>query len=75
MTPPITQQGQLKMLVSSDGESVRLEFGDAAKWDEGHILVTMPKPQALTFAFSVLEHCGVKIEHKLQQDPAPGEPA
>jgi hypothetical protein len=62
-------EGQIKTLVSSDGTNVRVDFGKPIAW------FAMPKPQALVFAFAVLEHCGIKIEHKIQQDPAPGPPA
>jgi len=63
-----TDEGQVKMLISHDDKLVRVEFGKPVAW------FAMPKSQALTFGFSLLEHCGVKIEHKIQQDPAPGEP-
>lgn len=53
--------GELKMQVTHDGEFVRLDFGKPAAW------IAMPKAQALTFAFTVLEHCGVNVE--MQQIP------
>jgi len=62
-------EGELKMMISHDDKLVRFDFGTPTAW------IAMPKPQALTFAFTILEHCGVKIEHQIQQDPAKGEPA
>jgi hypothetical protein len=59
---------QIKMVVAHDDKVVSIEFGQPTAW------ISMPTAQALQFAFSVLEHCGVKIEHKIQQDPAPGAP-
>jgi len=62
-------EGGTKMLISENAGNVRIDFGQPLAW------FAMPKPQALTFAFTVLERCGIKIEHKIQQDPAPGAPA
>ncbi len=64
-----SDEGGIKMLISENAGNVRIDFGQPLAW------FAMPKPQALTFAFTVLERCRVKIEHKIQQDPAPGEPA
>ena len=54
----------IKASIRSNENFVRIEFANPIAWFE------MPKPQALTFAFTILEHCGVKIEHQIQQDPA-----
>jgi hypothetical protein len=64
LTPDVT-----KVSIRSDEQFVQISFADALAWFQ------MLKPQALTFAFAILEHCGVQIEHKIQQDPAKGEPA
>lgn len=58
-------EGELKMRISHDEQRVRIDFGKATAW------FSMPKANALTFAFAVLDHCGVKIE--MQQ--VPGTPA
>lgn len=59
-------EGQIKMLISSSEKHIRIDFGKPVAW------FAMEKSQALTFAFNVLSHCGVKIEHQIQQDPAKG---
>lgn len=59
LTPDVT-----KIVIKSNEQFVRIEFADALAWFE------MPKPQALSFAFAILERCGVEISHKIQQDPA-----
>jgi hypothetical protein len=53
----------VKLLVSSDEKNVRIEFGTPVAW------FALPKSEALTFAFTLLEHCGVKIEFQ-QGNPA-----
>lgn len=57
-------EGELKMQISHDAEHVRFDFGKPAAW------IAMPKSQALTFAFAVLDHCGVAVE----MQPVPGTP-
>lgn len=52
------------MMISHNDKLVRFDFGTPTAW------IAMPKAQALTFAFTILEHCGVKIEQQIQQDPA-----
>lgn len=49
-------EGELKMQLSHDEQNVRLDFGKPAAW------IAMPRAQALTFAFAILDHCGVKVE-------------
>jgi len=61
-------EGQLRLILSADDTQVRIDLGKAVAW------ISMPKSQALTFAFGILEKCGVQIEHKVQQNPASGEP-
>lgn len=63
----VKDEAELKLLIGHDDKLVRIEFGKPIAW------IAMPKAQALEFAFSVLSHCGVQIEHKVQQDPAPGD--
>lgn len=50
-----TDEGELKMAISHDEKLVRIDFGKPTAW------FAMPKSQALTFAFAVLDHCGVQI--------------
>jgi hypothetical protein len=64
-----SDQGEVKLLVSNNDTQVRLDFGTPVAW------FAMPKPDALTFAFTILQHCGVTIQHQIQQDLAPGPPA
>lgn len=59
LTPDVT-----KVQIRSNEQFVQIEFADALAWFQ------MLKPQALTFAFTILSHCGVEISHKIQQDPA-----
>lgn len=54
---------EYRMQVSHDDRNVRIDFGDPVAW------ISMPKAQAITFAFAVLDHCGVKIE--MQPVPPP----
>ena len=61
-------EGELKLMISHDEQNLRLDFGKPIAW------CAMPKAQALQFAFAILEHCGVKIEHHAQQDPPKGQP-
>jgi len=67
--PAAVPEAQVKMMISHDENAISIEFGRSTAW------ISMPKSQALQFGFSVLEHCGVKIEHQIQQNPAPEEPA
>jgi len=57
---------ELQMKITSDEKSVRFDFGKPVAW------IAMPKPQALTFAFTVLNHCGVEIQ---QHDLTKGKPS
>jgi len=58
-----TDQGEVKMLVSHDDNLVRIELGKPVAW------FAMPKSQALTFAFVILNHCGVEIQqHDLTKE-------
>lgn len=59
-----TDEGEVKMRISHNDQLVRIDFGKATAW------FAMPKSQALTFAFTILDHCGVKIE----MQPVPGTP-
>lgn len=63
MPPPGGRDIQMKIM--HDEKIVRVEFERLTKW------FAMPTPQALQFAFAMLEHCGVKIEYK---PAAPGNP-
>jgi len=54
-----------QIAVSAEGEFVRVAIGDSA-W------FLMPKPQALQFAFAVLQHCGVEVT---QHDLTKGKPS
>lgn len=56
---------EFKVIVSHEGDDVRIAIGDSA-W------FVMSKPQALQFAFAILTHCGVQIE---QHDLTKGKPS
>jgi hypothetical protein len=56
---------EFKIIVSTDGEDVKIAIGDAA-W------FVLTRPQALQFAFAILKHCGVSIE---QHDLTKGKPS
>src|SRR6267142_5374638 len=45
-------EGQLKMLISANEKMIQIDFGKPIAW------FAMPKPEALTFAFNVLEKIG-----------------
>lgn len=59
---------KVKLTISSDESLVRIDFGTLLSW------FAMSKPEALTFAFNILERCGVQIQHQIQQNPTPGDP-
>ena len=63
------EQGKIKLTISHNEGFVRIDFGRPVGW------FALPKSEALTFAFAILENCGVTIEHKVEQPPAKGEPA
>jgi hypothetical protein len=65
----LDDEGRAKVMISHDENLVRLDFGKPLAW------LAMPKSQALQFVFVILEHCGVQIEHKVQQPPQTGQPS
>ena len=53
-------EGELKMVISSNDELVKIDFGKATAW------IAFPKAQAIDFAILLLKHCGVLIEIRHQ---------
>jgi hypothetical protein len=50
-----TDEGDLRLMVSSDDGNVRIDFGKHVAW------LGFPKDQAVDFAMLILKHAGVKI--------------
>ena len=51
------------MVVSHNEQKVRIDFGTPIAWFE------IPKNDALQLAFTILEHCGAKMEIEFRQNP------
>lgn len=58
-------EGELQLLVSSNEQFIRLDFGKRVTW------IALPKPQAVEFATVILQHCGARVERRF----IPGTPA
>jgi hypothetical protein len=68
--PTPDDKGEIGMVITSNAENVRIDFGSELKW------IAMPKPQAINFAVLILQHCGVPVQVLIAPLPvtAPGEP-
>lgn len=64
-------EGEVKLLVSSNEELLRIDFGKRITW------IALPKNTAVEFAAVILQHCGAHVERRfIANTPAtPGAPA
>lgn len=62
-------EDQLKLMISETSEgAIRFDFGRSIAW------FAITKAEALKFAMTILERCGVKIEQRVEQLPG-GQPS
>jgi len=54
----------LQMVITSNEEIVRIDFGKAVAW------IGIPKPEAIKIALLILEHCGASIKPAADITPA-----
>lgn len=60
--------GHRQVIIANDGKSVRFELVKAMRW------FIMPREQAINFAITILQHCGVPVEARIEPI-VPSEPA
>lgn len=63
-----SDQGELKLKISSDDSLVRLDFGTPIAW------FALPKEQAAQLALVLLQHSGTIIDLKMTKPPG-GDPS
>jgi hypothetical protein len=64
--PTPDDERQVAMMITSNELNIRIDFGAKLKW------LAMPKPEAINFAITVLQHCGVPVAVNVVA--APGVP-
>jgi hypothetical protein len=55
-TPDQSDQGDLELEISNNGQIVRVDFGKPVRW------IGLPNAHAVQFAIMLMEHAGAKLE-------------